>query len=1208
MKVTRLEIFGFKSFLERFVLNFDKNMIGIVGPNGCGKSNVVDALRWVLGETHAKQLRGGSFEDLIFNGSESKRPLGMAEVSLTIEPDSDWDKKIKAQSDLSDAISELDKLESVMGAGEEGGGASSDESEKNESEAKDKEEPLSIISKRIMEIPGIFDVAEVQFTRRLYRSGESEYFINKVPCRLRDLQDVYRLIGLGARGLSIVQQGQIGQFISKKPLERRELLEEAAGISGFRTKMEAASRRLDKTNDNLARATDIISEVEKQVRSLKKQAQRAMTRQSIKEELYDSEKEFFSLKSSKLVHTLIEKEKTKSSLEEDLEIKTAHIESFEARIIELDSLLHEAETSILELRRNKDSHARALLEQEARIQNIRVSLASLQSESQHLDNRINDGNSRLDSIQQETEVLQSEIQTLEDRKRENEISRSSQTEVINALKQEHSEKINAFIENSKNELSSSKGMEIKADSTSFKIIEISSKINEKEAVAKGAEELHRKANSQKNVLKQAEQKKLSLEKKLTTLESEVSAIDKQITTFTDHARNAVGAGSSERKSDEKVLLSLIEVPQKYERAVHAILGERSEYLLSSDADTLLAEYISNVTLKRKKTGVISRSVSQLSAPEFSNNIPMGNIPVSTLPAGIIPVLDIINFDKSYHVSLSQILGDAFFAESREAADTLKRLLHSQGSTHYTIALEGGEIVTPWGWYSTDGEGVHFSFVRRRAELDSEIKELVQLIESAHQELTTEEERFTEIQSEIEALNNNRNELHLLQKELSELLKFQAEEDRKKAEQIRVQERTLREEFLAAESKEVSILREFEQEGLRTDSSLKNASMQVERLGREIYQIRETLGSLVHRREEIVLEINSVKETISVEIASSSSEESIEHKRKISELETSIELLENERLTLQKEVGQIRYEQSESRRSRESVERNLRSVTSEVDRTRIELEMFQSEFEKQYPEDAAFTIPDESRAKDLLSQYSESYAEQSYDERLDTLHSTSQSLRKRLEREGEVDPQSIELYEQEQARLTTMTTQVDDLRKAKETLEKTIRQLKELSRIRFLETFKAVNEKFKELVPRLFAGGSGQLELLNPDDPLQSGVNIIVRPPGKKITTMELMSGGEKALVATAVLVAVFLHHPGPICVLDEVDAPLDDANLGRFLSLIREISDRTQFLVITHNKLTMQAVDRLIGITMQESGITTAISVDLEEAEEEIEKWIASAA
>lgn len=1187
MKVSRLEIFGFKSFLERFVLEFDKNMIGIVGPNGCGKSNVVDALRWVLGETYAKQLRGGSFEDLIFNGTDNKRPLGMAEVSLTIQPDSSWDKRLLAGSDVSDALSKIEQLESTLDIlNPEFSNAESEESGTNienqelSSNNSNKEENISLISKRVLEIPGILDVSEIQFTRRLYRSGESEYFINKIPCRLRDLQDVYRMIGLGARGLSIVQQGQIGQFISKKPLERRELLEEAAGISGFRTKMEAASRRLDKTNDNLNRANDIIIEVQKQVKSLKRQAERAMSRQTLKDELYNIDKEFFLLKSSSLLSKYNSKNNEQIALEAELEIKNSHVESFEANIAEIDANLHDAEVTILELRREKDSHARNLHEEETKLQNIKLKISNLNNQVTHIDEKIFDNEQRLSSISSEIIDLDKTVSDIDSKIQLADDNKNKQSDLIQNIKDENQQKIQIFIEDNKNSVNSNQS----STSTSDKIIEIQSNILKLEEELLSEDNIELELRNQKSLLKSEQDNKFKIEKKLNILDSEKIAIDKQIETRRNHALNAIGIKDGDKSSE--ILLSLIEVSKEHEKALNSLLGERAQYILSNSPLELLEDYISINDSVRKKTGVIS----------FDNK----DYTIDDLPDGNTNFINLLKFKENNKGYINSVLGYSFLSDNIENAKELIKLLESRNINNYSIVLPNGEIINNWGWYTTKGEDVHLSFVRRKSELEAEINSLTESLNKQVELLKEQEELVNNIEIKLSEQRTKKNTLHNLQKELSSLLKLKSEEEKKILDKLRQDERNLRDQLQVIENKELSILREIEKSILEFNASKRATLSQKDRLEKEILIIKETLSSLEEKKARTINELDEVNSQINSEVDSVFSQTIDELKLKIKNLELLIEEKENIRLDFQKSLGDIKFEQSEIRRSRESIEKSLRGVISEVDRSKIELDMLCEEFSNKYTEDSNFNLP--SDIENIISSYPD------INSKISSLLENSLSLRKRLEKEGEVDPDSIELYEKEKERLNSMTTQIEDLRGAKETLEKTIRQLRELSRIRFVETFTAVNDKFKELVPRLFAGGSGHLELINPEDPLQSGVSIIVRPPGKKITTMELMSGGEKALVATAVLVAMFLHHPGPICVLDEVDAPLDDANLGRFLSLIREISDKTQFLIITHNKLTMQSVDRLIGITMQERGVTTALTVNLEEAEEEISSWIKSAA
>ena len=369
MRVTRLEIFGFKSFVERFTLAFDHNLLGIVGPNGCGKSNIVDSLRWVLGETHAKQLRGSALEDLIFNGSDSRRPLGMAEVSITIKPDKGWKERLENSRDelatiLEEAEAEaapklaVEDAERVEVADPEINVADTEvvvahttsglngNGSVNGSGAAKTAADQSFLHSGLLDIPGLFNAAEIQLTRRLYRSGESEYFINRVPCRLRDMLDLYRIIGLGARGLSIVQQGQIGQLISKKPIERRELLEEAAGISGFRTKLESAQRKLEKTSFNMDRLRDITIEVEKQVKVLKRQAQRARTRGELKAALEEAELSLFRARSSRLLLEKIAVSDQRETAEQEVGAAQAKLDEQQAQQLSLQATLEEFDADV----------------------------------------------------------------------------------------------------------------------------------------------------------------------------------------------------------------------------------------------------------------------------------------------------------------------------------------------------------------------------------------------------------------------------------------------------------------------------------------------------------------------------------------------------------------------------------------------------------------------------------------------------------------------------------------------------------------------------------------------------------------------------------------------------------------------------------------------------------------------------------------------
>ena len=1201
MRVTRLEIFGFKSFVDRFVLNFDKNMIGIVGPNGCGKSNVVDALRWVLGESHAKHLRGGSFDDLIFNGSDSRRQLGMAEVSLTIRPEPNWKEKIESESqsqaeDLLSALSEDENIEIKVNDSSEISDkvvpirkfANENDQEENQNndvevsvqaEESSPSSRLDMVGDKVSSIPGLFDASEIQFTRRLYRSGESEYFINKAPCRLRDMQDLYRLIGLGARGLSIVQQGQIGQFISKKPIERRELLEEAAGISGFRTKMEAASRRLEKTDENLARVSDILIEVEKQLKTLRRQAARAKARQSLKDELTTAERELYQIKSARLAKKISEAASILSLNTQEVETLRASLQEKDTSIMEIEAALHEIDVELMSVRREKDEHSRVLLAEENKLQETRIKLATLDSKESHLKQTEQQDTQRLAQLSQEIDNLEAlKVEKLHEKEEAEKLLDEKKAE-LSELERVHLRQIEDFQAQISSNSESSENSSVNAE-----LLELSRQIEETEASLQNFKVVEQNLHEAQSNVKGKERALVEAERTLTKIKSELQAIEKQLSSLASHSLKVTSQDGQEEKG--KVFLSLLNIPQNLEKAVHAVLGEKANFLVSQNANERLKLYLASIK-KATRVGVINSDAS------FSNDIDVSVIP------GINKLLEMISFEDADKSIISNMLGNVWIADNAEVAIEFRNKLASDNVNDFSIVLGSGEVLTPWGWYSTEGEGLHFSFTRRKAELLQEEERAGSDVERIRTELLESETIFNMHRQEISTLNEKRANLSDLQRKTSQLLKQQGEEEKRRFQALRYEENKLRQNLREVERQFSRGLSEVEQNLARIRSQYSNLETQENRLSQDKSRVEHELSLYPDKYQDIVSQREDLYRSSSEAQMASSSQESVDRKSRIRELDSVIEETENVRLSKHQELSEMRLEISDVRRSIEQIDRNIRSSESERDRATIEIDMLKEDFNRYYPEDSFDEL--QNGSDNLLETLGESL-----DSRLKELTETSNSIRKRLEREGEVDPQSIELCEQEEIRFESMTTQHKDLLQAKETLERTIKQLKELSKIRFVNTFTAVNTKFKELIPRLFSGGSGHLELVNPEDPLQSGVDIVVRPPGKKITTMELMSGGEKALVATAVLVSMFLHHPGPICVLDEIDAPLDDANLVKLLDLVKEIAHRTQFLVITHNKITMQAVDRLIGITMQESGVTTALTVTLDEAEKELEKLVAN--
>jgi chromosome segregation protein len=1171
MRVTRLEIFGFKSFVERFVLNFDKALIGIVGPNGCGKSNIVDALRWVLGESHAKQLRGNVFDDLIFNGSDTMRPLGMAEVSITIRPDEGWFKNsvVDFNSSIENAIlrSQIDQDEDIPVE------LRSD----NDNTEESTNPPVNGVQTQVvglLEIPGLFDCSEIQLTRRLYRSGESEYFINRVPCRLRDMVDLYRLIGLGARGLSIVQQGQIGQIISKKPVERRELLEEAAGISGFRQRVEAAERELEKSSENVARLNDIISEVDKQVKVLRRQAKRAATRKELKDELKQKELALFDAKASRLAIRKRTSAKVISEIEVEIESAKSKL-AISSNEEELKrSELEKLEVMLSDKRRLRDELAKVVNQKRLELQEVKVKILTLDEKNKSIEQRQN-------SIA----------------KREQEIQKIlvESNNVLAQLKAALPQLEQGKIEAQKNlSVAQSTNTQTEASEQDFEIAKLEQELAALEAESarnSGILEQIKAAEAElsiKDTAKRSEDRELtSVTISLNKLKSEISAIESQINGLTAHVLDTVGNNTTSEdvqfKANETPLSALLNIPTELQIAVNAILGEKGGYLVSQRADNLLANYLESRSIndsnKRSKIGVIKTQVNT-SASNFDIN------KVKEAAATAVLLSSVISVSEQYKNLCDALFANCYLVDSISEAEALSKMFADK--TSWTVVTKNGEVITDWGWFTTSGDGAWLSFAR-------ELEQKKKLLDQSEQEYQTRlanvellSEQLNLLKSDLSTLRSSREQFAQVQMRSSEtktkIFNLRAE----KQKQLMAKER----EAQLALGKAVGQLSDHlskislnEERSARINSEI----LTLEEQARELILAKENNQNEKMRMEQVLIDLEQKKPDESTAIFEN-----------LYESEKELERIENSRNSLRAELGTLHQQLSVMRQTVSSLIEKKQHTEVESERVLVELELIAEELRRIYGNEVTLpALETECEAShlnpdDLVTQINE-------------LQLDCDGLRQRLEREGEVDPEAIENHEKESSRLEELLKQRDDLEQSIKTLQRTIRELKEISRARFVDAFSFVSSKFEELVPQLFGGGSGNLELINPEDPLTSGVELFVRPPGKRFRSMELLSGGEKALVATALLVSVFLYRPSPLCVLDEVDAPLDESNLQRFLGLVREISSNTQFLIITHNKQTMSAVDRLIGITMQENGVSTALSVTLEEAEQELAEWVANA-
>ena len=1164
MKVKRLEIFGFKSFKDGFVLNFDSDLIGIVGPNGCGKSNIIDALRWVLGESHARQLRGSVQEDLIFNGTEGHKAMGMAEVSVVFETTPGWVPAIGEEVDPE----EIKVLQSLEGFGIEGEDGD--------------HEPVHFVGNTeeeirasFFQVPGIFDASEIQITRRLYRSGESEYFINKVACRLKDIVDLCRTIGLGARGLNIVQQGTIGEIVTRKPIDRRELLEEAAGISGFRARLETALRQLQRTQDNIARLKDIYEEVGKQVRSLKRQAARAQARAEQKEQLRITEYKLYSVRLNNITVRKLEIDKELSEFDAQNAAIKEEIEACQEEYSQTLSADSRIEQELATLRDERQLVRRNLEELREAEHVLQVELARLETRLRSVESGFSQIEERKVFIGQDLTRRCSLIEDLD--KKIND---------LNAKKlQAEAELLNI----QGNTLFTGGATETAAGGQfAVEISDLTERIERLAPLTQELADLMSSLDVERKKLKKSREELSEEKASSAALNAEVESLRSQLKALGEHVAKAFSAegGASESSNIGNVLLAGIEVPASLQRAVSAVLADRANFVVSADTWNLLNSYGDDQEGRKKemRIGLIDAN-ARVELAEISD------IERQIAPSARYLVQS-FEISKDYHGPIHALLCNVLLVDTLTEAQVLRehfvRNNHGLlGGSNRVIVTLGGEVICEWGWYSTSGDGAGLSLALRLREQQDKLElvraqyvEISQRVQVLENEISAAEQIVKHKEEEKKALIQD-------QRRLSQLLQFVRDAERRERNEALDRERVAQ--------KQVRDLAE-ELSGLR--SRLDNEKKRIGELEAEQDELSRRRDRLLDNERQIKMEQAELHNKIAAERADIEGAENLHNlQEQLGMLEKKMSQLEAERRNSREHLAEKNRAVEELRASLDKIIRDANSLQLEIERGEVESQMLLEEFKRSYGEEAV--LPDKPELEE---------AEQAQDSHalIRLWQEQVQRIRRNLEREGEIDPEVVTRYAEEEKRYQNLTVQLKDLETGAATLERTTKYLKEISRIRFLKTFNFVSEKFAELVPRLYGGGMGRMELINPQDPLSSGIELVVRPPGKQLKSLELLSGGEKALTAIAILVSMFLHRPGPICVMDEVDAPLDDANLGKFMELVREISSRTQFLVVTHNKQTMAVVDRLIGITMQEKGVSTAMEVSFSEAEAELEQWEAA--
>ena len=1179
MYLKSIEMQGFKSFANKIVLEFHDGITGIVGPNGSGKSNVGDAVRWVLGEQSAKQLRGGSMQDVIFSGTETRKPLGFASVAITLD---NSDHKLNV------------------------------------------------------------DYEEVTVTRRLYRSGESEYLLNGRSCRLKDINELFYDTGIGKEGYSLIGQGQIDKILSGKPEERRELFDEAAGIVKFKRRKAATLKKLEEEQQNLVRVTDILAELTRQLKPLERQSEKARVYLKKREELKVLDMNLFLLESARTEQQIAETEEKKKRAEEELRTTEEAFARTKQEYEEIESNLSRLDEKIQELREQASGNAlrKQQLEGQVRLLQEQISSSAKNREQfgqriASLEEEIRRKEESVSGFQREREALEKERQAALEEKQTQEQALDRLRQEIGAREQEE-EKARGEMIALLNQRSSTKGKIQRYDAMLEQIgirrAELAGKLlSLKSGHSQEKEELASLEKQQKELDLQAAE----LEKKIGDNQSRIRGLQSRIdeksrqldigqTTYhressrLESLKNITeryeGYGNSIRKIMERkdqnpgihgVVADLIKTEKKYETAIETALGGSLQNIVTDNENTAkdLIEYL--------KRGHYGRATF-LPLTSMNREQPKGNSAALREEGVLGAAADLVSCDAIYENLTAHLLGRTLVLDTIDHAIVIgRKYRHSLRM----VTLEG-ELLSPGGSMTGGSFRNNSNLLGRRREiadleesvgvLKKEMTAMQQEIDRHRQERNALREEQTRLSEKLHSLNLKQNTVKVSWKAVSERAESLQEDYRKLTAESReieaqiceiqqnrsgireeLKESKDREQNLQAEAEkaagELAGLREeeqalagrAEQTRLRCsevtqkcgflDENLRGAREEAERLEREKRQLEESLAGEEkdsRKKEEDILEIRKTIEAAGQIIAG--------------------EEQETEEYLRQKE--QLNQSHKAFFRKRDELQEHRAGMDKECFRLGAQLEKLEERRESQisYLWEEYETTPDQAPlfAREELRDWS-------------SIRKSIAGIREEIKGLGSVNVNAVEEFKEVSQRHAFLSAQYEDLVKAADTLRGIVAELDQGMRRQFTEKFSQIQAEFDKVFKQLFGGGKGALELQEDEDILEAGIRIISQPPGKKLQNMMQLSGGEKALTAIALLFAIQNLKPSPFCLLDEIEAALDDSNVTRFARYLHKLTKNTQFIIITHRRGTMTAADRLYGITMQEKGVSTLVSVNL---------------
>ena len=1179
MYLKSIEIHGFKSFANKIVFQFHNGITGIVGPNGSGKSNVADAVRWVLGEQRIKQLRGASMQDVIFSGTETRKPLSYAYVAITLD-----------NSDHQLAI----------------------------------------------------DYDEVTVARRIYRSGESEYLINGTPCRLKDVNELFYDTGIGKEGYSIIGQGQIDKILSGKPEERRELFDEAAGIVKFKRRKAAAQTKLENEKQNLVRVNDILSELEKQVGPLEKQSEVAKVYLRKKEELKSLDINVFLLENKRLREQLASAEEKYNLASTELGETGEKYEGIKEEYERIQQEIESLDTAIEAAREQLTDTGLMRGKLEGEINVLKEQINSAHGSENHLNNRKAALEEEIAGKEQEKQDILTDKKDTDTQVQEIAEAAAKAKADLEAIQNKITE-LNNNIEAGKNtiigELNQRATIKSKMgrfdtmmEQINIRKAELNSRLlrakSDEAAREETVKKLEETFETVTEELRQMTEQEAASELELGNIRENLTGLDaklretqtrfhqeqSKLEALTNITERYDGYGGSvkkvmEQKEKEKgiigVVADIIQVEAKYETAIETALGGNIQNIVTDNEET--AKHMIGFLKQNRLGRATFLPLTSITKPqEFKN-------PEALKEKGVIGMADeLVGTEEEYRNVAKAMLGRIVVVDNVDNAVKIARKF-DYGIRMVTLE---GELLVPGGAISGGAFKNNSNLLGRRREMDElekKVKKLSEDITTYNQKIEDTKSKRNKLRMDLEALKTemqrksieqNTARLNISQArermeeeaESAQSLKLEEQEIETRIFEIRSGKESITQELAASEELEKTTQEQIlgfqkELESCRLEESEASAhagewevkvekmrqaldykQANVDRIGGELEraqaELKEILEALTENAQEVERKKNNILEIEKTIAASHENQDA--SRKKLDE-----DLAKKEELSAK---------QKDFFRSREEMSERMNALDKEVYRLGEQKKKLEDGIEGQINymwDEYEITLSDAAGLRN----------EEMND--LPAMKREISGLKDEIRKLGNVNVNAIEDYKNLMERYTFMKTQHDDLVEAEKTLEGIIEELDTAMRKQFTEKFAEISREFDKVFKELFGGGKGTLELMEDEDILEAGIRIIAQPPGKKLQNMMQLSGGEKALSAISLLFAIQNLKPSPFCLLDEIEAALDDSNVGRFAKYLHKLTKNTQFIVITHRRGTMEQVDRLYGITMQEKGVSTLVSVNL---------------